>query len=201
MLEETLADCHNVEIVQGDVLKCDLAGICREKFGGKPVYACANLPYYITTPAITAMLESKAFSAITVMVQKEAADRLAAAPGTRASSAISCAVSYYATSKLMFTAAPGSFYPAPKVTSAVVRMDIRPTPAVQVEDEDGYFALIRAAFGQRRKTAANAIANGLHLPKAQVISALQAAGLDERSRPEQLTLENYCALQTALANT
>ena len=96
--------------------------------------------------------------------EEEAADRLAAVPGTRASSAISCAVNYYATSKLMFTAAPGSFYPAPKVTSAVVRMDIRPTPAVQVEDEAGYFALVRAAFGQRRKTAANAIAGGLNLP-------------------------------------
>ena len=135
---------------------------------------------------------------LTVMVQKEAADRLAAAPGTRASSAISCAVSYYATSKLMFTAAPGSFYPAPKVTSAVVRMDIRTTPAVQVEDEDGYFALIRAAFGQRRKTAANAIASGLGLPKDKVIAAIEAAGFDARIRPEALTLEDFAAVQREL---
>ena len=132
------------------------------------------------------------------MVQKEAADRLAGAPGTRASSAISCAVSYYATSKMMFTAAPGSFYPAPKVTSAVVRMDIRPTPAVQVEDEEGYFALIRAAFGQRRKTAANAIASGLSLPKENVIHAIEAAGFDARIRPEALTLEDFAAIQQAL---
>ena len=131
-----------------------------------PVAVCANLPYYITSPIVMKLLGDRLpIQNLTVMVQKEAADRLAAAPGTRASSAISCAVSYYATSKLMFTAAPGSFYPAPKVTSAVVRMDIRTTPAVQVEDEDGYFALIRAAFGQRRKTAANAIASGLGLPK------------------------------------
>ncbi len=116
------------------------------------------------------------------MVQKEAADRLAAVPGTRASSAISCAVNYYATSRLMFTAAPGSFTRPPKVTSAVVRMDIRPTPAVQVEDEDGYFALIRAAFGQRRKTAANAIAGGLNLPKEKVIAAIEASGFDARIR-------------------
>ena len=129
------------------------------------------------------------------MVQKEAADRLAAAPGTRASSAISCAVSYYATSKLMFTAAPGSFYPAPKVTSAVVRMDIRTTPAVQGEDEDGYFALIRAAFGQRRKTA---IASGLGLPKDKVIAAIEAAGFDARIRPEALTLEDFAAVQREL---
>ena len=114
------------------------------------------------------------------MVQKEAADRLAAAPGTRASSAISCAVSYYATSKMMFTAAPGSFYPAPKVTSAVVRMEIRPQPAVQVEDEEGYFALVRAAFGQRRKTAANAIASGLGMSKDAVTAAIEAAGFDAR---------------------
>ena len=127
-----------------------------------------------------------------------AADRLAAVPGTRASSAISCAVNYYATSKLMFTAAPGSFYPAPKVTSAVVRMDIRPTPAVQVEDEAGYFALVRAAFGQRRKTAANAIAGGLNLPKEKVIAAIESAGFDARIRPEALTLEDFAKIQQAL---
>ena len=164
-----------------------------------PVAVCANLPYYITSPIVMKLLGDRLpVESLTVMVQKEAADRLAAAPGTRASSAISCAVNYYATSKLMFTAAPGSFYPAPKVTSAVVRMDIRPTPAVQVEDEAGYFALVRAAFGQRRKTAANAISNGLQLPKATVLSALEAAHLDPRSRPEQLTLQDYCALQAAL---
>ena len=133
------------------------------------------------------------------LVQKEAADRLAAVPGTRASSAISCAVNYYATSRLMFTAAPGSFYPAPKVTSAVVRMDIRPTPAVQVEDEEGYFALIRAAFGQRRKTAANAIAGGLNLPKEKVIAAIEASGFDARIRPEALTLADFAKIQQALA--
>ena len=140
---------------------------------------------------------------ITVMVQKEAAQRLCAAPGTRDAGAISYAVAYYAEPKLLFSVQPGSFYPAPKVTSAVIRLDVREKPSVTVPngDEAAFFALIRAAFSQRRKTAANAIANGLHLPKAQVISTLQAAGLDERSRPEQLTLENYCALQTALANT
>ena len=101
-------------------------------------------------------------------------------------------MSYYATSKMMFTAAPGSFYPAPKVTSAVVRMEIRPQPAVQVEDEEGYFALVRAAFGQRRKTAANAIASGLGMPKDAVTAAIEAAGFDARIRPEALTLEDFC---------
>ena len=146
--------------------------------------------YYITSPIVMKLLGDRLpIQNLTVMVQKEAADRLAAVPGTRASSAISCAVSYYATSKLMFTAAPGSFYPAPKVTSAVVRMDIRPTPAVQVEDEDGYFALIRAAFGQRRKTlptpspAASACRRISH-------RGHRAAGFDARIRPEALTLED-----------
>ena len=204
LLAETMAGVDNFKLVLQDVLKVDLKALIAEEFPGMPVAVCANLPYYITSPIVMKLLGDRLpIESLTVMVQKEAADRLAAVPGTRASSAISCAVNYYATSKLMFTAAPGSFYPAPKVTSAVIRLDVREKPAVTVPngDESAFFALIRAAFSQRRKTAANAIANGLHLPKAQVISALQAAGLDERSRPEQLTLENYCALQTALANT
>ena len=182
----------------------NLKALLAEEFGGKPVAVCANLPYYITSPILMRLLEEKLpIRNITVMVQKEAAQRLCAAPGTRDAGAISYAVAYYAEPKLLFSVQPGSFYPAPKVTSAVIRLDVREKPAVTVPngDEAAFFALIRAAFSQRRKTAANAIANGLHLPKAQVISALQAAGLDERSRPEQLTLENYCALQTALANT
>ena len=200
LLEETLADCANVHLVFTDALKADLDALMRDTLGWDGRYKLiANLPYYITTPIIMGLFEQNVpIDNITVMVQKEAADRLAAAPGTRASSAISCAVSYYATSKLMFTAAPGSFYPAPKVTSAVVRMDIRPTPAVQVEDEDGYFALIRAAFGQRRKTAANAIASGLGLPKDKVIAAIEAAGFDARIRPEALTLEDFAAVQREL---
>ena len=199
VLAETMAGNENLEIIFGDILKTDIAKLVQEEFSGLRPMACANLPYYITTPVLAALLESRAFEAVTVMVQKEAADRLAAVPGTRASSAISCAVNYYATSKLMFTAAPGSFYPAPKVTSAVVRMDIRPTPAVQVEDEAGYFALVRAAFGQRRKTAANAIAGGLNLPKEKVIAAIESAGFDARIRPEALTLEDFAKIQQALS--
>ena len=198
ILAETMAGNENLEIIFGDILKTDISALVQEEFAGLRPMACANLPYYITTPVLAALLESRTFEAVTVMVQKEAADRLAAVPGTRASSAISCAVNYYATSKLMFTAAPGSFYPAPKVTSAVVRMDIRPTPAVQVEDEAGYFALVRAAFGQRRKTAANAIAGGLNLPKEKVIAAIESAGFDARIRPEALTLEDFAKIQQAL---
>ena len=187
-------------LTREDVLKVDLKALIAQEFPGMPVAVCANLPYYITSPIVMKLLGDRLpIESLTVMVQKEAADRLAAAPGTRASSAISCAVSYYATSKMMFTAAPGSFYPAPKVTSAVVRMEIRPTPAVQVEDEEGYFALVRAAFGQRRKTAANAIASGLGMPKDAVTAAIEAAGFDARIRPEALTLEDFAKIQNALA--
>ena len=199
LLEETMAGVDNFKLVMNDVLKVDLRALIEEEFPGMPVAVCANLPYYITSPIVMKLLSERLpVESLTVMVQKEAADRLAAVPGTRASSAISCAVNYYSTSRLMFTAAPGSFYPAPKVTSAVVRMDIRPSPAVQVEDEEGYFALIRAAFGQRRKTAANAIAGGLGLSKDTVIAAIQQAGFDPRVRPEALTLEDFAAIQTAL---
>ena len=204
LLEETMADYDNFKLILNDVLKVDLKALLAEEFGGKPVAVCANLPYYIPSPLLMRLLEEQLpIRNITVMVQKEAAQRLCAAPGTRDAGAISYAVAYYAEPKLLFSVQPGSFYPAPKVTSAVIRLDVREKPAVAVPngDEAAFFALIRAAFSQRRKTAANAIANGLHLPTAQGISALQAAGLDERSRPEQLTLENYCALQTALANT
>ena len=201
LLDETMADYDNFKLVLNDVLKVDLKALLAREFGDRPVAVCANLPYYITSPILMRLLEEKLpIQNITVMVQKEAAQRLCAAPGTRDAGAISYAVAYYAEPKLLFTVQPGSFYPAPKVTSAVIRLDVREKPAVAVPngDEATFFALIRAAFSQRRKTAANAIANGLHLPKTQVIAALQAAGLDERSRPEQLTLADYCALQTAL---
>ena len=199
VLEETLAGFDNVKVILQDVLKTDLRALVEQEFPGMPVAVCANLPYYITSPIIMKLLEDKLpVDNITVRVQKEAAERLAAIPGTRESGAVSCAVRYFANPRMMFTVQAGSFYPAPKVTSAVVRMEIRPTPAVQVPDEKAYFALVRAAFGQRRKTAANSIAAGLKLPRPQVAAALEAAGLDPRVRPEQLTLEDFAALDAAL---
>lgn len=202
ILSETMADYPNFRLVQGDVLKVDLRALLAEEFGTMPVAVCANLPYYITSPILMRLLEEKLpIQNITVMVQKEAAQRLCAAPGTREAGAISYAVAYYAAPKLLFTVQPGSFYPAPKVTSAVIRLDIHAVPPVTPPggDEAGLFRLIRAAFSQRRKTAANAIANGLGLPKAEVLSALRAVGLDTRLRPEQLTLPDYCGLLSALS--
>lgn len=199
VLAETLAEFDNVKILLQDVLAADLHRLIAEEFAGMPVAVCANLPYYITSPIIMKLLgERLPIESLTVMVQKEAAERLAAEPGTRESGAISCAVRYYAVPKLLFSVQPGSFYPAPRVTSAVVRMEVRPQPAVQVEDEAGYFALVRAAFGQRRKTAVNAIASGLGLSKEQVTAAVEQAGCDPRVRPERLTLEDFAAVQRAL---
>ena len=201
LLAETMADFPNFKLVMGDVLKVDLAALLAEEFPGMPVAVCANLPYYITSPILMRLLEERLpIRSITVMVQKEAAQRLCAAPGTRQAGAISYAVAYYASPRQLFTVQPGSFYPAPRVTSAVIRLDLHDHPPVQPArgDEAGLFRLIRAAFSQRRKTAANAVAAGLNLPKAQVTAALQAAGLDPRLRPEQLTLADYSALQATL---
>lgn len=201
LLAETMAGYDNFKLVLQDVLKVDLHALLAEEFGDAPVAVCANLPYYITSPILMRLLEEKLpIRNITVMVQKEAAQRLCAAPGTRQAGAISYAVAYYAKPELLFTVQPGSFYPAPKVTSAVIRLDLHQTPPIALppEQEKSYFTLIRAAFSQRRKTAANAVANGLHLPKAQVLAALQAAGLSTTARPEQLTLQDYGALHAAL---
>ena len=201
LLAETMAGHPNFKLVLGDVLKVDLAALLKAEFPGMPVAVCANLPYYITSPILMRLLEERLpIRSITVMVQKEAAQRLCAAPGTRQAGAISYAVAYYAAPELLFTVQPGSFYPAPKVTSAVIRLTLHDTPPVQPAngDERGLFRLIRAAFSQRRKTAVNAVAAGLGLPKPRVTAALQAAGLDARLRPEQLTLADYCALQAAL---
>lgn len=201
LLAETLAEFSNVEIVLQDVLKADLRGLITEKFAGLSVAVCANLPYYITSPILMRLLEEKLpIKSITVMVQKEAAQRIAAAPGSREAGAISYAVAYYAAPKMLFTVQPGSFYPPPRVTSAVIQLEVRSEPAVTTANEAGYFKLVRAAFGQRRKTAANAISAGLGLPKARVNEALSAAGLPLTARPEQLTLQNFAALQAALEN-
>ncbi len=200
LLEETLEGLDNVKVVLGDVLKVDLAQLIRDEFPGMPVAVCANLPYYITSPILMRLLEEKLpIQHITVMVQKEAAQRITAEPGTREAGAISYAVAYYAQPKMLFSVQPGSFLPPPKVVSAVIQLKVRPQPAVDTPDEAGFFKLIRAAFGQRRKTVANAASAGLGLPKARLMEALETAGLSPLARPEQLTLEDFLELQKALA--
>ena len=196
VLEETLADCSNVEVVHGDVLKTDLSAICKEKFGDKKVFACANLPYYITTPAISALLDSKMFSGITVMVQKEVAKRICAKAGSSDYSAFSIYVQYYADAKILFDVPAGCFVPQPKVDSAVIRLNPLEQPSVAVKNEKLFFAIVRAAFNQRRKTLVNAIspAFGGRLDKADILSLMKTCNLDERIRGEKLTLEEYAAL-------
>lgn len=200
LLAETLADCPNVKIVLGDVLKTDLAALLAQEFPGLKVAVCANLPYYITSPIIMKLLEERLpIEHLTVMVQKEAADRLSTQPGTRLAGAITYAVHYYAQPRTLFSVQPGSFFPPPKVTSAVIQMTLHKTPPCTPKSEAQMFKVIRAAFCQRRKTAANAVSAGLSLPKAQVLAALAQAGLPEAVRPEQLTLAQYAALSDGLA--
>lgn len=199
VLEETLAGRDNVKIIPGDVMKLDLNQLIRQEFGGGPVCVCANLPYYITSPVILRLLEEGLpLTSITVMVQKEAAQRLCAAPGERECGAVSVAVHYRSQPKLLFQVGRGSFLPPPKVDSAVLRLDLRQEPPVSVADEDWFFRVSRAAFAQRRKTAANSLSATLGLPKPQVEQALAAAGAPENVRAERLTLEQLAALANAL---
>ena len=199
LLAETLAEYENVTVVEGDVLKVDLAALIRDEFPGLRVAVCANLPYYITSPIVMKLLEERLpIEHITVMVQKEAADRLSAAPGTRAAGAVTYAVHYYAAPRTLFTVQPGSFYPPPKVTSAVIQLRLHEAPPVTPRSAEAMFRVIRAAFSQRRKTAANAASAGLHLPKEAVAEALAAAGVPPTAGPEQLTLQNYADVSDAL---
>ena len=199
VLEETLSQCFNVTVVPGDVMKLDLHQLIDQEFDGGPVCVCANLPYYITSPVILRLLEEKLpLTSITVMVQKEAAQRLCAAPGTRECGAVSVAVHYRSKPQMLFSVGRGSFLPPPKVDSAVIRLDLLQEPPVQVEDEDWFFQVSRSAFAQRRKTAANSISATLHLPKPQVETALVAAGAQENVRAERLTLEQLGELSNQL---
>ena len=199
VLEETLADCGNVTVINEDVMKADLAAITAEHFPGLKVAVCANLPYYITSPIIMNLLESRLpIECITVMVQKEAGVRLCAEPGTREAGAVSAAVRYYAEPKMLFNVSRGSFMPAPNVDSCVIRLDIKKDPPVKVSDEKLYFRVVRGAFSQRRKTLVNSLSSALGIPTAEAAEAIKAAGLPENIRPEQLALEDFAAVSERL---
>lgn len=195
VLRETLAEFDNVEIVEGDVLKTDLHKLIEEKFKGMKVVVCANLPYYITSPVIMYLLESKLpIEAVTVMIQKEVADRLCAEAGSRNAGAITVSVNYFAKAKKLFDVSRGSFMPAPNVDSAVIRLDVKEEPDIYVSDEKKFFRMVKAAFGMRRKTALNAISAGMGIPKADVERALLESGLDVNIRAEKMTMEELAAL-------
>ena len=199
LLEETLADFDNIKIINKDVLEVDLNALIKEEFGDMPVMVCANLPYYITSPIIMKLLEDRLpIENITVMVQKEAAQRICAKEGSRDAGAISLAVNYYAVPTVCFNVSPGSFFPPPKVTSSVIRLDVNKDPKVQPKSEKNMFRLIRAAFTQRRKTFVNSTSATLGINKAVIEEALTQIGENPMVRPEKLTLEQFAALSVIL---
>ncbi len=199
VLEETLSEYDNLKIINDDILKIDLHNLIREEFDGMDVIVCANLPYYITSPVIMKLLEDKLpISSITVMVQKEAAQRICAGVGTRQSGAVTVSVNYYAVPKMLFSVSAGSFMPAPKVDSAVIRLDILKEPPVKVGDESKFFSVVKAAFSQRRKTLANSLSSGLCRPKDEVNSILENSGILPNSRAEQLSLADFAAIANNL---
>ncbi len=201
ILDETLADFDNIEIINQDVLKTDIGALIEEKFDGMPVYVCANLPYYITSPVIMTLLESKLpIEAITVMVQKEAAQRFCAPVGSRLSGAVTVAVDYYAKAKKLFDVSAGSFMPAPKVDSCVIRMDIRKEPEIHLTDEKLFFNIVHAAFGQRRKTASNSISSGTGIAKDIVIRAIEECGFPPAVRAEGLTMQELANLSEKIGS-
>ena len=201
ILEDTLSEYENITLINEDILKVDINKIVEEKNGGRPVKVVANLPYYITTPIIMGLFESHVpLESITVMVQKEVADRMKVGPGTKDYGALSLAVQYYARPEMVANVPPNCFIPRPNVGSAVIRLIRYEEPPVQVADEAWLFALIRAAFNQRRKTLVNALSNALELgiTKEQAAEALEGMALSSTIRGEALTLEQFALLAEKL---
>jgi len=199
ILEETLADRDNVEIVSGDILKTNIPELVAEKFQGLTALACANLPYNITTPAITALLEAGCFEQITVMIQREVALRICAAPGTADYGAFSVYCQYHANCELLFDVPNTCFIPAPKVTSSVLRMTPRPAPK-EVDDPDHFFKVVKAAFAQRRKTLLNGLSGpfGSKLSKQELQEVILSCGLPGDIRGERLGIPEFAKLSKAL---
>lgn len=201
ILDETLAEYNNIKIVNQDVLKVDLHKLIAEEFPNMPVAVCANLPYYITSPIIMNLLESRLpISSLTVMVQKEAAQRICAMPGSREVGAVSIAVRYYCEPKVLFQVSRGSFMPAPDVDSTVIRLDIRKQPAVDVKREEDFFRVVKAAFSQRRKTLSNTLSSGLSMNKTQIAELLERAGVASNLRAEQLSMQQFADIANALSH-
>lgn len=201
ILHDTLSEYDNVEIINEDILKVDIAALAEEKNGGKPIKVVANLPYYITTPIIMGLFESHVpIESITVMVQKEVADRMQCGPGSKDYGALSLAVQYYAKPEIVANVPPNCFMPRPNVGSAVIRLTRHENPPVEVTDEKLMFRLIRASFNQRRKTLVNGLKNAsdLSFTKEQVEAAIEAIGQPLTIRGEALTLSQFAQLANQL---
>lgn len=202
ILEDTLSEYDNVRVINEDVLKVDIAKLAEEENGGRPIKVVANLPYYITTPIIMGLFENQVpIKSITVMVQKEVADRMQVGPGTKDYGALSLAVQYYAKPYIVANVPPNCFMPRPKVGSAVIRLDKYEKPQVQVKDEKLMFKIIRASFNQRRKTLANGLKNSpeLDFSKERIEEAIEALGKGASIRGEALTLEEFAQLSNILS--
>ena len=199
VLAETMAPYPNVEIVPGDVMKLDLAGLAAEKFRGLTPIVCANLPYNITTPVLTKLIETPCFETVTVLIQKEVAQRLSAAQGTSDGGSFSLFLQYHMETAYLFDVPREKFLPAPKVTSAVLRCVRRERPAVEVDDEAFFFQVVRGAFLLRRKTLSNSLAAAQpEFGKADIQSAMADCGLSPDLRGERLTLQDFARLSHAL---
>lgn len=199
VLSETLAPYDNIEIVYGDILKQDIPALVREHFGDRRAVVCANLPYNVTSPLLTALIRSDCFETITVMIQREVARRICAAPNTPDYGAFGLFVQWYMETELLFDVPPHCFHPQPKVTSSVIRLTRRGEKPYPVSDEDFLFKIIRAAFNQRRKTLPNALAAGLGRERAEIEAALEKCGFDPRIRGEALDLGAFVKITDELA--
>lgn len=200
ILKDTLSEYDNVEVINEDVLKVDIKSLAEEKNGGKPIKVVANLPYYITTPIIMGLFESGVpIDSITIMVQKEVADRMQTGPGSKDYGALSLAVQYYATAKVILNVSATCFMPRPNVDSAVIKLTRHKEPTVNVADEKLMFKIIRASFNQRRKTLVNGLKNSpeLSFSKEQIVKAIEKIGKPETIRGEALTLEEFAELANA----
>lgn len=199
VLAETMADHDNFKLINSDVMELDLKKVIEEEFSGLDVVICANLPYYITSPVIMKLLEDKLpVKSITVMVQKEAADRLTAKVGSRESGAVTVAVAYYSEPELLFSVSRGSFMPSPNVDSAVIRLNIKENPDVKVKSEKDFRRTVKAGFSQRRKTLSNSFAAGLEIDKTTANMLIEKAGISPQIRAEKMSLGDFCRLSDCL---
>lgn len=199
VLEETLAEYDNVKVINADVMEVDLHRLIEEEFRGMEVAVCANLPYYITSPILMMLLEERLpIKSVTVMVQKEAGVRLCAGMGTRDMGAVTVAINYFSTPKILFNVSRGSFMPAPNVDSSVVRFDINKQTPEGVTDEKFFFRTARGAFSQRRKTLANSVSSAMKIDKQTVVKAIEQSGLDPNVRPEKLSMSEFIAFSENL---
>ena len=199
ILAETMADFDNFTLVPGDIMKCDLKALVAEHFDGLRPILCANLPYQITTPVLTACVESGCFDSLTVLIQKEVAQRICAKPGTADYGAFTLLMQYYTEPELLFTVPNTCFLPSPKVTSAVIHCPVRKAPPVEVVSEAALWRTVRAGFALRRKTLVNSLQTGWPLPKEQLTHILTDCGLRPDIRGERLSLEDYARLANALS--